>query len=559
VASIGRCLLDGAGFGLAMAAVEVWANAARLLSLGMRPPLPVATRDAAMIVALAALVGVATIGAARRGRGWHSIAMGVVWIAIQAYAAPADRQGRTLAFLMPVGGLVLTAIGARMGRRARWAPGALGVAAVVLGIVAPEAAARLHTAPPRSALPPAPPDAPDVVLIVLDGVRADHLGAYGYTHPTSPKFDALARDGALFLDAVAPGTWSLPTHASLFTGRFVSAHRAHDEHMFLEPRTPTLAERFAAAGYDTRLFSADASITDSFGMTRGFRWTDEAWRHGELVRTSYAMHRLLDRVGLGGTDESGAHVASNVEQWLVSRPVDDRPAFTLIDVGGGTLPVAGDAIEQVVAKYDAGIARADVLLGRIVQALRRRGSLDRTILVVLADHGALLGEHGAVGTGYSPYEPVLHVPLLVRYPKTVLAGRRLDTPVSTVGVYATLLELARLPREPSAQVGSLTAVLRGEPHPGPIIAEHFAATAGNTADLDDPLLEKRARFRVYRVGRRKLVDAEPGGTFLFDLDADPGEEHDVAMKKRRKVGQVREQLDDWRERLGIPDLRAPAE
>src|SRR6185295_4697234 len=99
---IRRCLLSGAGFGLAMAAVEVWANAARLLSLGMRPPLPVATSDAAMIVALAALVGVATIGAARRGRGWHSIAMGVVWIAIQAYAAPADRQGRTLAFLMPV-------------------------------------------------------------------------------------------------------------------------------------------------------------------------------------------------------------------------------------------------------------------------------------------------------------------------------------------------------------------------------------------------------------------------------------------------------------------------
>src|SRR6185503_6550761 len=174
-------------------------------------------------------------------RGWHWIAMGIVWIAIQAYAAPADRQGRTFAIIMPVGGLVLTAIGGWIGRRIRWAPAALGLAAVASGILTPEVAARSTPRVPLAMLPSAPTGAPDVVLIVLEAVRADHLGAYGYTRSTSPNFDALAREGALFLDAVSPGTWSLPSHASLFTGRFVSAHGAHDEHMALEARTPTLA------------------------------------------------------------------------------------------------------------------------------------------------------------------------------------------------------------------------------------------------------------------------------------------------------------------------------
>src|SRR6185503_215599 len=153
---IRRCLLSGAGFGLAMAVVEVWTNAARFLSLGMRSPLPTVTSGAVMIVALAALIGVATIGAARRGRVWHWIVMTILWIAIQEYAAPAGWAGRTFALLMPVGGLALAVIGAWIGRRARWAPAALGLAAVVSGIVAPEAAARLHTPPPLATLPPAP-------------------------------------------------------------------------------------------------------------------------------------------------------------------------------------------------------------------------------------------------------------------------------------------------------------------------------------------------------------------------------------------------------------------
>lgn len=593
---LGRAAISGAGFGLAMTAVEAWTNAARILSLGMRSPLPLVTSGAAMMLALAVAVGMATIGAARRGRLWHWIAMTVVWIAIQEYAAPDGWDGRTFVLFMPTGAVLLGAAGAWIGRRVRWLPAALGVGLLVAGIVVPEAVARhrARASEPPPVQAPAQPGAPDVLLVVLDTVRADHLGAYGYGRVTSPNFDALAREGTLFLDAVSPATWSLPSHASLFTGRFVSAHGAHDEHKFLDATTPTLAERFAAAGYDTRSFTANAWITDSLGMIRGFRWTDEAWREGDVARNFQSMHRLLDRLGLGAADKGGARVATNVERWLASRPPDDRPAFAFVNfieahfpyhqlppdylarfttrsrrelravsmqlamaAFGGTLPTAPDTIEQATAMYDAGVAYADMLLGRLVEALRRRGTLDRTVVVVLADHGELLGEHGEFGHGHSLYEPVLHVPLLVRFPPKVPAGRRVATPVSAVGVYATLLDLAGLPPEPHAQVESLVAVIEGKPHPGPIIAEQYRAELGSSTASDDPLLEKRARFRAFRSGRQKLVDAEPGGTYFFDLDDDPGEEHDASMKERLAVGRLREALVGWTERLGLPDLRAP--
>jgi arylsulfatase A-like enzyme len=307
------------------------------------------------------------------------------------------------------------------------------------------------------------------------------------------------------------------------------------------------------------------------------------------------MYRLLDRVGLGSADKGGAQVAANVEAWLAARPTNDRPAFTFVNFTeahfpyhqlpaevlarfttrsrgelravstqlmmatfGGAPPTAPDTIEQATAMYDAGVAYADGLLGRLVEALRRRGSLDRTIVVVLSDHGELLGEHGEFGHGRSLYEPVLHVPLAIRAPGRVPANRRLATPVSTAGVFATILDLAGLPPEPSVQVGSLLAVIRGAPHPGPIIAEQFVSQLGSTIETDDPLLEKKARFRAYRVGPQKLVDAEPGGTFLFDLYHDPGETDDVAMPQRMTVAALRESLDEWRDRLGIPDLRAVA-
>ena len=597
--TLARGALRGAGFGLAVLAVETWIGAIQIMQLNVAPPVAILVKGAGVGIALGAAIGAlcATLLRLRRGRLWHLVAVALVFWGLELYAAPASRIFRLFSLIGPLAGVVIFLIAGRLATRRRWIPVTLGLVAVSAGVLAPSVRSRV-TRPvvsPARPRPSAAAGAPDVVVVVLDTVRADHVSAYGYARPTTPSFDALARGGALFLDAVAPATWSLPSHASLFTGRFPSAHGAHDEHRFLDPGPPTLAEALATAGYETRSFTANAWISDTLGLTRGFAWTDEAWRFGDAGLAFHPMYRLLDRFGMGAADKGGGRVTDSFERWLATRPDDGPPAFTFLNfieahfpyhqlpasylgrftarsrsevqrlsmqlfaaqLGGESID-ATEAAPLAAAMYDAGILYADHLLGRVVEALRRRGTLDRTVVVVLADHGELLGEHGAFGHGFSLYEPVLHVPLLVRYPPRIAGGARVTRPVSTVGVYATILDLAGIAPPPSLQVGSLVPVIAGQTPRGPVLAEQYAAmlgSAGTTATAD-PLLRRERRYRAYRAGATKLVEAVPGGSLLFDLATDPAESHDRAGAEPAETARLGGELETWREALALPALDA---
>jgi arylsulfatase A-like enzyme len=307
------------------------------------------------------------------------------------------------------------------------------------------------------------------------------------------------------------------------------------------------------------------------------------------------MYRVLDHLGLAATDKGGGRAVSNFERWLAARPDDAPPTFTFLNfieahfpyhqlparyltrfttrpshelhrlsmqlfaaqLGGEKIDVA-QAAPLAAAMYDAGILYADHLLGRVVEALRRRGTLDRTVVVVLADHGELLGEHGEFGHGFSLYEPLLRVPLLVRYPPRIAGGTRVAPPVSTVGVFATILDLAGITPPPSLQVGSLVPATAGKAPPGPVLAEQFAAMLGSadTAAAADPLLRRQGRYRAYRVGTAKLVEAVPGGSFIFDLAADPAESRDRAGAEAAEAARLHDELETWRAALALPALDA---
>ena len=433
-----------------------------------------------------------------------------------------------------------------------------------------------------------------MVLIVLDTVRAGSVSTYGYERATAPALDALAREGALFLDATSPSTWSLPSHGSLFTGWFPSAHGVHGEHRLLAPEPPTLADVMAAAGWDTRCFTANPHISDTFGLTRGFRWSDESWRSGAGGGFKFA-HRLLDRIGFGKDDKGGAAVADNFAGWMASRPAGDRPTFTFINFLEAHFPYhqlpapflytytdaplstlrdvslkafgaqfgrriapeeAAAVTRHSLDMYDGGVRYTDHLLGRVVDALRDTGRLDETVLVVISDHGELIGEHGSYGHGAGLYEPGIRVPLLVRYPPRVRAAARVREPVSTVGVMATILDLAGL-AAPRVHVGSLLPALDGRPAGAPVIAERYV---GRPEALPvPPLLHMDRRYRVYRVGTEKLARTSTGETFLFDLAADPGETTDLAAARPDAVARLGAELDDWAATLGLPALDAPLE
>jgi arylsulfatase A-like enzyme len=601
--NVRRALALGAAFGLAAATVETWGSLIPFIQRRFGPGPGFAVQVAALDVALGALLGLlaAPLLRLRAGALLHLAAVALAWYGIERWV-PLEAPSFKIAELMPpVGGLALALLGLAIARWRPALPWALGAALFAAGAIAPQIYLRATTpeAPPLPARGTARAGAPDVVLVVLDTVRADHVSAYGYARATAPDIDALASEGALFLDATSPSTWSLPSHASLFTGRYPSSHGAHGEHVFLDARYPTLAEALQKNGYDTACFTANPWISDGLGLTRGFDSQDESVKTGGGAGRSFTFaFRLLDRLGLLDADKGGAGVAEHFAAWTRARPKEGRPFFAFLNFieshfpyhqlphdalrrftdrpyselraisidlmaqqfGGRPRPLAevqGPAIDM----YDGGVVHASRLLGRVVGALRERGTLDDTVVVVLADHGEILGERGGYfGHGPALYQEGVHVPLVVRYPARVPAGVRVASPVTTLSVAATVLDLAGLEPLPTFQTTSL-APLTTDPSrsAGPILSElhPMKMDGAHATGSTDPLMQTDRRYRVFRDGALKLVEASTGERWLFDLAADPGETRDVAAERPADLAIVAAHLHEVSVAIDLPALDRP--
>jgi arylsulfatase A-like enzyme len=592
-----RGLMLGAAYGLAVTATDLWFGALQFMSFNIPATPGAQLRAAGLEIALGVVLGgVGAPLAGLRAGGVRLVgAVATAWAVLARLVAPDPGLVKMWA-TPPLAGLVLVGAGALLARRWPRLPWALGTIGLAGAIVTPVVVQHLRTrdAAPLPALAAAKPGAPDVVIVVLDTVRAQNTSAYGYGRPTTPTLERLAAEGALFLDATSPSTWSLPSHASLFTGWFPSAHRADADHRHLESTPPTLADVLARAGYDTRCFSANPHISDTFGLTRGFRSSDRAYLEGSGGRSFTFIYRVLDLLGVSADDKGGGGVASHVEDWAAARPAGGPPAFVFVnfleahfpyhqvpaeflakfttrssrELRAVSLEAFGSqfgraltpaeiaaATPPSVDMYDAGVLYSDHLLSRVVEALRKSGRLDRTILVVLADHGELVGEHGRFGHGMSLYEPGVRVPLLVRYPGAVRAGARVATPVSTLGVFATVLDLLGIPPPVPVHVGSLLPAIEGQPAGEPIIVERSRSDFG-APDTTDRLSMSDRRYRTYRSGTWKLVETARGETFLFDLAADAAERDDLASSRPADLARLRRELATWIERLRLPSIEA---
>ncbi|HET9062595.1 MAG TPA: sulfatase, partial [Candidatus Binatia bacterium] len=481
-----RGIASGLALGLCVAAAAAFFGGRQMMRMNMPPMLEPAVQAALLEIALGGLLGLllSPLRLLWKGGVVHAVAIAVAWIALARHVAldPANVPSWLMAPAVGVGGFVLGALVARRSRVLAWG---LGVVALSGAVAMPTILSRDLLESPITGAPTgvAPAGAADVVLIVLDTMRAANMSTYGYARDTTPTFSRIAADGALFLDATAPSTWSLPSHASLFTGLFPSGHGAHEESRVLAPEVPTIAQVLGENGYETLCFTANPHISDSFGLTRGFQRQDRAWLGPGAGRSFQFIFRLLDLVGWSSEDKGGGRVVDNFERWLAARPTEGPPAFVFLNFLEAHFPyhqtpprflarftqlgalarrdvsmkamaaqfgrrlsdeeiaaIAGPALDM----YDAGVAYADFLLERVVDALGEAGRLDRTLLVVVSDHGEMIGEHGEFGHGPALYEPDVRVPLLIRYPRVVPPGERVARPVSTAGVYATILDAVGL-------------------------------------------------------------------------------------------------------------------
>jgi len=379
---------------------------------------------------------------------------------------------------------------------------------------------------------------PNVLLISIDSLRADHLGCYGYERDTSPAIDALAGEGVLFERAVAQAPWTLPSHASLLTSLYSRTHQTNDVKRRLPADVPTLAASFEAAGYATRAVVSGTFMQSRFGMDRGFQVYDDTLAHVSHRRSHEAVtSEIIHDRAMELLSSAPEPFFLFVHFWDVHYDYVPPPPFdTKFDPGyEGEITsqrfMKNDEIHagmdpadlaHIVALYDGEIAWVYEHVDRMLDGLARRGLDERTIVVVTADHGDEFFEHGEKGHTHALYEEQLHVPLIVRMPG-LAGGRRVAERVELIDVMPTLLAEAGLAEPPALQGRSLGPLLRGEPWEE---RPAFSETTKGRKRKDDELKSKS--WCVYD-GARKLTvfagDRYPNE--LFDLRSDAGETNNL--------------------------------
>ena len=306
----------------------------------------------------------------------------------------------------------------------------------------------------------APPGAPNILIIILDTVRAASLSLYGYARPTTPALERWAKRGVVFERAISTTSWTLPSHGSMFTGYF-PPDLSTGWRRPLDGNRTTLAEVMHQAGYRTAGFAANLIYTTrESGLARGFVYYRDYKVSRAQFRLSTALGQWWDGIQRryppprrANDRKIGAQVTRPFLAWAQR---SDHPFFAFLNYYDAHQPYLAPhpwreqfrSSNERIDRYDASIAYLDHQVDTILTELDRRGTLQNTIVVVASDHGELLGAHGMLDHGNSLYDLLLHVPLVIWYPRTVPGNVRVTIPVTLRDLPATLIDLAGVPGAP---------------------------------------------------------------------------------------------------------------
>ena len=407
----------------------------------------------------------------------------------------------------------------------------------------------------RSIAAPRPTHArPNVIIYLVDTLRADRLGCYGHDRPTSPHLDRFARDAIRYTDAVTEAPWTRAAVASLFTGLPALTHGVAGRADALPDEAVTMAEVFREAGYETAAFVTNGNVAPAYGFAQGFDvfelmpGTIVPGSDGNVPQpfppppTSAGVTRAaldwLDGRQSGRPFLLYLHTADPHAPYLPPPRFRDRlgvPADTaelgsletLGRISAGTLPVDATLIGSLSLLYDGEVAENDEEFGNVLAGLRARGLYDDAMVVFVADHGEEFHEHNGWQHGHSVHAELEHVPLVVKRPGGEGAGTHVDRTVQLADVLATLVDYVHPDPAPALPGTSLFH----DPDGG--VERAAFAHLNLDGHLADAVVE----------GGWKLI-ATPDGYELFDRVADPGEQHDLAGEHPVIVGYLAMRLAD---------------
>jgi len=437
-----------------------------------------------------------------------------------------------------------------------------GLVAVIA--IAEPAATSAFDRSARDALPAATSH-PNVLVLVADTLRADHLSGYGYARPTTPRLDRLASEGWTFLDAYSSSSWTLPSHASLMTGRRMHEHHAGEQRRpYLDRQFPTLAEVLGRAGYASAGFVANTFWCGrNTGLDRGFVHYEDFYGNVEDALARTVLGRLLAYEvlpHLGLLDYPGRKRAADVNKRMLSwiDGVGDRPFFVFANymdvhppylappgyegrfggtrptrraseielgaVNGGTKVPAPEVLNAWINRYDESLVYLDEQIGHLLDELARRGILERTVVVFTSDHGENWGEHNLIYHGHSLYQEQIRIPLIVRFPRQLPAGKRSREPVALEQLPGLVTELAGIAGSPFA---GRSLVAGADSADGAAVSE-----VGRRTGVPPAWPTASGGLRSLQTQRWQLIVHDVGPVELYDLDADPRQSLNVAADPR---------------------------
>ena len=449
-------------------------------------------------------------------------------------------------------------------------------------------AAAIALASVASSLPtgcaPAEERPPNVVLISIDTLRADHVGSYGYARPTTPVLDSVAEEGVRFANAFSQSSWTLPAHASLMTSQYPHEHGAVENNTRIKDAAVTLAEALQGAGYDTAAFVTWVYVGKLYGFDTGFADFTELIEKDDLMLA--AGHGALPA---GPTTDAAI-------EWLGRER--DAPFFLFVhyfdphmdyappepygslydpDYTGSIdgryesmmpyikyLPLYEAPLDprdrdHVEALYDGEIRYTDEQIGRLLGALGATVGLDDCLVVIVSDHGEELGDHLSMeGHGWTLYDEILHVPLILRLPGGRRAGTVIDETVELIDVAPTILGRLGIPPPPTFRGRALTGLIEtgelAEPRP-------FAYAETHRFNVIRRAI-RGPRYKLIQTRDTGLnavgVPVEPGFR-MFDIVEDPGEQQEIFDPRDETARRLARFLEGFasRERAEAEEVEIP--
>ena len=386
---------------------------------------------------------------------------------------------------------------------------------------------------------------PNVLLIGVETLRADHVSCLGYPRATTPTLDKLAKQGALFSKAIGTSSWTMPTNMSIFTSLYPGVHKTTDYQKKLPPGRVTLAEIMKTQGYTTAAFVSNPTLGSQYGFSRGFDLYDDFSVNLDLGLNIFENNdRGSQHVLNAMTSEAVNRAAISWLQKNYNEPffmfvfyfdphydyVPPPPFDTIFDPnydgrinGHGIVnkpqPQPRD-LEHIIALYDGEILYTDGYISKLLEKFAEYGIMDNTLVVVFGDHGDEFYEHGSTAHGQSLHNELTHIPLIFRWPRAIAGNKKIDCLVSQVDIMPTILDYLDIQYGGYMQGKSLKGLIEGN-------QEKLHDIVYGEVSIHKNKFFAAARSEDYKF----ILDLQTGEKQLFDINNDPNEQIDIYMEK----------------------------